>query len=288
MKLLAFDLDGTLLSDTHEILDTTLKSIKTIEERGWHWCIVTGRSFESSQPILNQYQLNCEMILNSGHHWVSKDKTTQSMHPMDPKTLTHVLHLLQAYDYHISIHTDRGKLAFGDLNQYFDEHMAITLKKRQGVMKGLENATLFNKEHFIKNTTSIDTVDDIFKMGAQVLKIDARNFDDLKRDESLVHLNQIPNIQIHSSYEAFLEISDISVNKGITLDAYRKMLGVDLADTYIFGDSLNDLEMFEMFPNSIAMKNSHPAILEKAKWVTASNNEHGISKAIDQYIIKES
>lgn len=66
------------------------------------------------------------------------------------------------------------------------------------------------------------------------------------------------------------------------------MLGVDLTDTYIFGDSFNDLEMFEMFPNSIAMKNSHPAILEKAKWVTASNNEHGISKAIDQYIIKES
>lgn len=281
MKLLAFDLDGTLLTDTHEIKESTQKSIQKCVDMGWKWCIVTGRSYQSAKPILDQYNLKCDMILNTGHHYISEDHQSELTFPMDYETSERIITILKDYDFHTSIHTDKGTYIFEDPETFYQEHIAIASKKRNGNLGSLKNSILFNKEHFMKRTHALNHISDLKTQNIKVLKIDARSFDDTKREQGLGHLKNLSNIMIHSSYGPFIELSDNSANKATTLDLLRQKLNLNLSDVYVFGDSMNDLEMFEHFPNSIAMENAKPALKKLAKWITDSNNEDGIENAIN-------
>lgn len=281
MKLLAFDLDGTLLTDTHEIKESTLNSIKKCVELGWKWCIVTGRSYQSAKPILDQYNLTCDMILNTGHHYISEDHESELTFPMDYEVSEKIITILKNYEFHTSIHTDKGTYIFQDAESFYQEHIDMASRKRKGDLGSLKNSVLFNKEQFMKRTQVLDRLSDLKTQNIKVLKIDARTFDETKREQGLKHLKKLPNIMIHSSYGPFIELSENSANKATTLDLLRQKLNLDISDVYVFGDSMNDLEMFEHFPNSIAMENAKPTLKKLAKWVTDSNNDDGIENAIN-------
>ena len=66
IKLIASDMDGTLLNDDHMISEENLKAIRKAQEMGRHFTIVTGRDYDTVKPYLEECNLKCECILSNG------------------------------------------------------------------------------------------------------------------------------------------------------------------------------------------------------------------------------
>ena len=66
IKLIASDMDGTLLNDDHMISDENLKAIRKAQEMGRHFTIVTGRDYGAVKSYLEECNLKCECILSNG------------------------------------------------------------------------------------------------------------------------------------------------------------------------------------------------------------------------------
>lgn len=283
MKIFAFDIDGTLLTSTKEVSQSTLEVLHHIEESGDKWLLATGRSYEMIQPILDNIKMKCDCITNSGHLFVDKYGHDGLKFSMPNPVLYKVIEILLNYDFHISLHSDKGKYIFGDKESYFARHIEISKSRHKENFNKIKNAPLFVKELFLKNTHSINNINELVKHNVHILKIDARNMEPTLLDIGMKELNKIDEIVIHSSYEAFLEISEKSSNKAIMLNHIINTYGAMKEDVYVFGDSMNDIELFQEFPNSIAMGNADDKIKALAKWVTDTNDNNGIAKAFQNY-----
>lgn len=281
MKCFAFDIDGTLINNNHEITPKTLNALKKCIALGYNVVIVTGRNYDLVMFLLNKYSLKLDVICNSGHEFVSSDGKDRIIYPMSDETTEKLLNLLIHYDYHISIFSDTGKYAFTEPEHYFEKHMSISEKKRGMSLENLSHIPFFNKEVFLHNYHHLESIQDLLNNKINVLKIDARNMNREKLKESLPLIESIDEIVIDSSYEGFLECSEKSINKATMLLEYIHARNIDKHDTYIFGDSMNDLELFIQFDNTFAVSNAHEEIKKLAKWVVSDNENDGVAEGIE-------
>ena len=127
----------------------------------------------------------------------------------------------------------------------------------------------------------IDDVYEILEGNVEVLKI--VTFDN---DEKLIaNLKEklkksTSDLAVASTFSNDIEISDIEAQKGLILAKTIKKMGIDKSEVIVLGDSFNDYSMFTEFENSYAMENAIPEIKEIAKYITDSNNNDGVAKAI--------
>ena len=109
----------------------------------------------------------------------------------------------------------------------------------------------------------------------------------LDRDETKARLDKISDIAVVSGGDNNLEITESTINKGISLVNFGKRLGIDRSQIMAFGDSGNDLEMLKAAGFGVAMGNSEKAVLDIADYVTLSNNDNGIGDAIEKLILNK-
>ena len=119
------------------------------------------------------------------------------------------------------------------------------------------------------------------------MKILAFDSDLLKIDLVGQELAQSPNLAVSSSSRGNLEITHSDAQKGIALSTIAKQLGIDLKDVMALGDNLNDVSMLERVGYSVAMDNAAPEVKTVAKYVTDSNENSGVGKAIKKFLKEE-
>jgi hypothetical protein len=88
----------------------------------------------------------------------------------------------------------------------------------------------------------------------------------------------------HSSTRALLEISAYGVTKASALSSYAGSAGIDRADVVAFGDMPNDLAMLAWAGHSVAVANAHPEVLASADEVTESNDADGVARVIERLL----
>ena len=86
-------------------------------------------------------------------------------------------------------------------------------------------------------------------------------------------------------YGIFLEFLNKNANKGTALEALCNTINIPLSKSIAVGDEENDQHMIKMAGLGVAMGNARDSIKEIANYVTCSNNEHGVAKVIDKFIL---
>ena len=138
-----------------------------------------------------------------------------------------------------------------------------------------------NKFHAERGMKFLDDIFEIIETDIEILKI--ITFDN---DEKLIAelKNKIKentsDLAVASTFSNDIEISDIEAQKGLILAKTIKKMGIDKNEVIVLGDSFNDYSMFIEFENSYAMENAIPEIKEIAKYITDTNNNDGVAKAI--------
>ena len=127
----------------------------------------------------------------------------------------------------------------------------------------------------------VETYDTLFNdENYQIYKLLAFDFDAVKLDETAELLQQLEELAVSSSGHENLEITNKNAQKGIALEAFVKANGIELAKTMALGDSFNDVSMLERVGRAVAMGNANYEIKSLCDIVTATNDKHGVAKAI--------
>ena len=279
IKLIASDMDGTLLNDDHMISEENLKAIRKAQEMGRHFTIVTGRDYGAVKSYLEECDLRCECILSNGAEYRDVDGNVIESVYMNKESVKIVFDILNEAGLCIQLMTNKGSYV---TNKESDKKAIIDrFKLFNPKMTEEEVVEFVEKFHKQRGMKYIDDVYEILESNVEVLKI--VTFDN---DEKLIaNLKEklkksTSDLAVASTFSNDIEISDIEAQKGLILAKTIKKMGIDKSEVIVLGDSFNDYSMFTEFENSYAMENAIPEIKEIAKYVTDSNNNDGVAKAI--------
>ena len=279
IKLIASDMDGTLLNDDHMISEENLKAIRKAQEMGRHFTIVTGRDYGAVKSYLEECDLRCECILSNGAEYRDVDGNVIESVYMNKESVKIVFDILNEAGLCIQLMTNKGSYV---TNKESDKKAIIDrFKLFNPKMTEEEVVEFVEKSHKQRGMKLIDNIYEVLENDVEILKI--VTFDN---DEKLIARlkeklrESTSDLAVASTFNNDIEISDIKAQKGLILAKAIKKMGIDKSEVIVLGDSFNDYSMFTEFENSYAMENAIPEIKEIAKYITDTNNNDGVAKAI--------
>ena len=108
IKLIASDMDGTLLNEKHKIDKETVVAIKKAEEAGIVFAISTGREYDTVEPLLKENNIKCQCVLMNGAEYRDEDGNILEEINIEQKTATKIIHILQEEKVSARIFTNKG------------------------------------------------------------------------------------------------------------------------------------------------------------------------------------
>ncbi|QWB99795.1 Cof-type HAD-IIB family hydrolase [Mycoplasmatota bacterium] len=269
--MIVLDLDGTVLYDFDSISQTLCEYIKKIQADGHKVVIATGRPYRSSKFVYDAFALDTPIINYNG---------SLIQHPTDKNFKTIDKRIDKNIIFDIFNHNkDLIRNAFSELND------DIYLYKKEKAIEPLlhaNNATNLTIGDF--ETTIKDDINGMIIIGKQGSGEEIKAYVDEKH-------KGVVRARIWNSageYDSILEIFTPSVNKGNAIEMVSQYLGFNRQQIVAIGDGHNDIEMLKYAGLGVAMKNSHPELLEVAdKVLDHTSREDAVFRFLNEFLDKE-
>lgn len=266
-KLIAIDMDGTLLKEDKTVSERTKNAIKAAKEKGVQVVITTGRPIDGVTRYLEELDMydenDCVLTYNGGLVLKTKSREVISKIALTGADL-HYLHNLSK-ELGVNIH------AFSDV------HGLITPKNSKYTEV---EANINGIEININDYSDIEDDHSIIK----VMMIDEPEI--LQKAVDNLPKEVYDKYTVVRSTPYFLEFLNKAVNKGTGVELLAKHLGVKQEEIMTFGDAGNDLDMIVYAGMGVAMANAFKEVKEAANYITDSNEEDGVAKAIEKFVLK--
>jgi Cof subfamily protein (haloacid dehalogenase superfamily) len=272
IRLIALDIDGTLLDGQSQLPDINRQAILDAAARGIEIALVTGRRYDFAMPIARQIPCPLTMIVNNGAMVKSSDGTTRLVHRLPRDVARRVIEATPQFREMASICFDRPRG-----NQLIFERIDWDDPLRSGYFKR-------NREFIAEVSPILDclTEDPIQVMFTGAVS-QARALEGV--------LAGLPFAQEYSLAVTLYEDRDFGLvdvispgcSKGATLAEWVRRRGWSREDVMAIGDNLNDREMLEYAGLPIVMANSVPELKSLGWRETLTNDEGGVAAAIEAY-----
>ncbi len=269
-KIVASDLDGTLLDDSSQVSKTNFEAIKKLFDMGIKFIPVTGRTlYEIPESLLNCKYI--DFIIYSDGAVIYRKSTNESIgNYFDTRLACNIFRILKQYEAMIEIYctghpvTEKSNLNKNAYNYFrIDEYYRPIIDSlRIGVN---------NLDSFLKEADEIEIFNVFFR-------------NEYERCECQSILRQMDSITFTSSIKNNMEIMKAGTNKGSAILRLAQMLHISTDDIIISGDSKNDISMFKVIKNCLAVKNADEQLKETASDIICSNNENNIDYILKNYI----
>ncbi|MCX7949493.1 MAG: Cof-type HAD-IIB family hydrolase [Treponemataceae bacterium] len=268
IKLIALDLDDTLLREDLTISHYSRSVIKQLEKRGVTVVLASGRSPQALQKYAHFLEMNKRpgyLICNNGTT-VTESHTGnivyQVLLPLEPALK--VYDLVDAEGLPIQIYED-DVIFVSRRNEYADQDVKLT---------GLRQVVVQNFRSLLAQGATKMVIP-----GDPML---------LKPLEIILKTYLGDEVTIFTSKPYFLEILPPHSGKGEALAIVAQRMGLSPHEVMAFGDSMNDESMLRWATYGVAMKNSQPAILELAPYVTEfTNEEDGVARFLEKHLLRK-
>lgn len=266
-KLVALDMDGTLLNENKQVTERTKKAIKAARDKGVTVVLATGRPIDGVTRYLEELEMLTEsdyaLTYNGGLVVKTKSRDVISKIGLKGEDL-HYLHKLSK-EFGVNIHA-------------FSETEGLITPKDSKYTR--VEADINNIKFKINDFSNIENDHSLIKV--------------MMIDEPELLQNAVDNLpnEVFEKYTVvrstpyFLEFMNKKVNKGTGLELLAKHLGVKQDEIISMGDAGNDLDMIEYAGMGIAMANAFEEVKKAANYITDSNNEDGVAKAIEKFILE--
>ncbi len=262
IKLVACDLDGTLLTANNFISDKTKTNIKLLQNMGIKFCIATGRMFISALPYAKFLELDTPIISYNGA--LIKDSKSLDVYYSKPLDIVVAKQVLQY-----------GK----DNNLYMQKYVEDNLYAE----KIINISDIYSKKVGIKIQALGDDFYNVKTAPNKIMFI----VEPLKQQAIINEMKSIfaGTAFITSSSKRFIELIDISVNKGAALKFLADYYNIAMAETMAIGDSSNDIDMLDCAGFSVAPENADNIIKDKVDFVSSSNEQDGVALALEKFLL---
>lgn len=278
IKCIAIDMDGTLLTSTQEITEDNRSAIKLAQKQGVEVVIATGRAYEESGDLLKEAGIITPMICANGAEIRTNQHEIIGTNPLEKdmaKKIADILHRKQVY---YEVYTNRGTYT---LDKTMARSLIIDIFTVNGHTENMEEIKKAAEER-LNDIHQVESYLPLIEDKDQIIyKFLAFNYDqELLRKVKEELLSTMDGIAISASGKENLEITSVNAQKGIALEEFAKTRGIDLKGTMAIGDNFNDLSMLLKVGRAVAMGNAEEEIKKQCHFVTATNEESGVAKAI--------
>lgn len=262
-RLLALDLDGTLLTEQGELTAENETAVKAAQSAGLTVTLATGRLLVDTLPYARRLGITAPLILHHGALLMAPDGTT-----LEHRTITG------------TVAKELVKIA-RELNLSCQAYAAGRLV--------VEKVTTWTRIYLSYSEAKPVIVPDLAAYAAGGIS----QFDFLGQPEELARAAERVRqrlgtaVRTTSSHPNLLEVLGAGVSKGRALEQLAEHLGISITATVAVGDGLNDLEMLQIAGLGVAMANAPEVVRAHARYITASNNENGVALLIAKLLAGE-
>ncbi|MFV0556944.1 MAG: Cof-type HAD-IIB family hydrolase [Lactovum sp.] len=284
IKLIASDMDGTLVSSNHRISKENAQAIKEAQENGAEFIISTGRSYEDSYQQVKEADIKCKyLVMNGSELRDDKGEIVFKVY-LEQDIVRMIVNDLLREDFCVELYTTAGTYALGTteacklsvatrINNFYPEQSIET------IYETVESHFLF------KELNRVDSLEELFGKDYKVGKIIIFSRDISKVENLRESIPKQYPVNATGSFAINLEITHPLADKGKAICRYAESKGIVLDEIMTIGDSYNDMTMLDSaFGYTVAMGNAIEEIKKIAKYVTDTNDNHGVGKAIKKFM----
>jgi Cof subfamily protein (haloacid dehalogenase superfamily) len=241
--------------------------------------VATGRSYQEARYVLEEAGLQCPVIGVNGAEVRSKEGVVTSSVPLNKQLARQAAAKLTENDIYYEAYTNKGTYSV-DLKKAVSilVDIVVSVNPDADKEKVIYAAGARVRDGLVHGIESYDILFD--DEDVQIYKFLAFSFDSERLEAAAADLHELEGLVVTSSGHENLEITNKNAQKGIALEAFVKSKGIELAETMAMGDSFNDVSMLERVGRAVAMGNAAYEIKTLCDVITATNDEHGVAKAI--------
>jgi Cof subfamily protein (haloacid dehalogenase superfamily) len=273
IRLLAIDIDGTLLDTRGNIPSANVKAVARAIEAGVEVVLATGRRFEFAHPIFEQLPGPLTLILSNGAIVKTRAGATIVRHLLPRAVALDVLRRTASFRHAAAVLFDRpldGQVVYESVDWDHPRHGAYFRANRQfiSLVQPLERAVTEDPLQVMFTGSCAD----MRRLHAQLAALDAGGF-------------AITLTEYESRDFALVDIIRAGCSKGSALRELARVRGIDRDAVMAIGDNLNDLPMLEFAGVPVVMGNGVPALRARGWAVAPPNDAAGVAAAIGTYVL---
>lgn len=241
IKLVALDMDGTLLNNKGVVSLANRQAIKSAKDKGVIVVLSTGRSLLTCRDHADDLELSSYLVTVNGSEIWDENRELVERNLVNPEHIKWMWEL-----------SNQHKAKFWAINTVGTLHNELPED--------------FQNFEWLKFGFSID--------------------DDATRGLVLNELTAKGVFELTNSTLKNIEVNAAGINKARGLSVVCARLGIDMKNVMAVGDSRNDLMMIKEAGLGVAMGNAQEVVKEEADWITSTNEEDGVAKAIQKWVLE--
>lgn len=273
IKMIGFDLDGTLLNSNKEISDYTRDVMKEAVKQGVIILPATGRPLTGiPKPVMALPGIRYAVTANGARVVdVQEDKVLhEALLPYEKGK--ELLEIFAKYDTYREVYYEGFGYATADMVEHIEEYMPI--KPMIEYMRTTRRRVPDVEAMFHEKKMAVDKLQALFR-------------DTETRDLAMKEVKEkVQGAAVTSALGNNIEANGEDAQKGIALLKLGEILGIKKDEIMAFGDGSNDMDMISRVGFGVAMENGIDEIKEAADYITVTNDEHGVAKAIEKFVLR--
>ena len=266
-KLLAFDMDGTILNSRKKISPRTKAALDDLILRGVYVVVSTGRNLAELSEYRDVFKkIHYGIVISGGMIYDFANDAPVKVHAVDEPTILKLIDFGLETRAMIHLHTIKKSVA---REEDIQNMAAFGMGVYQNMFDKICERCADPKEYVRAHP-------------GEVIKVNLYHRDKISRDKNFERINAL-NLSISYAESFNLEMSPANVTKGSGLIELCDFLKINLDETIAFGDADNDKEILQTAGFSVAMGNASDEIKKFADFVTLDNDSDGVAAAIEKF-----
>lgn len=272
-KMIAVDMDGTLLKDNKEVSEANREAIRKACEMGVKIVVCTGRIFTSAKAYAKLIGSIAPIIASNGAYIREKDKENSVYEKtLEKDKLLKVVKIAKENGFFPHIYTTNTiyteKLIFSSKNYAtWNESLAEKDRVIIEIVENLEEHIIEGKRNYFKAVVMCDDIEKLKWLRNKILE-----------ETEVAIMSSVPNN---------IEITAYGTSKGEGVKILADFYGISREEVICIGDNENDISMIEYAGLGVAMANSAEDVKEIADYITDTNENDGVAKVIEAFILKK-
>jgi Cof subfamily protein (haloacid dehalogenase superfamily) len=269
-RLVALDLDGTLLNSQLQIQRETIEALQRVREKGLQVMMVTGRHHVTTFPYWDQLQLDQPAVCCNGTYvYDFSARQALANTPLTKAQALEVVRISRRHDVHCVLLVENA-MAYEAPASYMHRVMTWGSSLPERLRPAFLQVPSFEK--------LIAESDVIWKFASAA--------DDAEVMKAFVkEVQEALGLSCEWSGTNRVDIAQTGNSKGARLKEWIAAQGIDASEVIAFGDHHNDIEMLKVAGMGVAMGNAEAEVQACANWITGSNDSSGIADALHRFVL---
>lgn len=277
-KLLCLDMDGTVLNDDKKVSEENLNAIKKAHTLGIKIAICTGRLFANARVYADIFGIEAPIIASNGAY--IRDKGSDDVIykcVLGKEKASKLYSIVEKYGFVLFFNECDSVIS----SKKFDDDKNIYVKMNKELPEDRRVRLLYTEDMFETISNEGDEILKCICIDENAIK--TKNYE--KLNEARKEVLKAGGFEIASSFRNNFEVMCDGVSKGRAAKVLADFYGISKDEVMCIGDNENDLSMIEYAGMGVAMGNAEESVKKAANYITDTNNNSGVAKAINKFII---